>query len=275
MKCRSLKVFDTVINYYLSGQGKPLLFIHGHRSDALRWKKVILFLSKRFKVYAPDLPGFGLSAELKKPATMKNYADYLNEFVRKLKLKNYVLFGGSMGGVIALKMIFQKPKIMPQKLILFGTPYDKKYWRLSSIDKIFIFVVKRTKVFIPLMEKLINNDFLFYHLLWLCFPKKARKKEIINYEIQQWRKMSAKIWFETMVDLLNVNFSQVKTKIDIPTTIISSQNDQYLNIKKTLAGLKKLCPKNKTILLPFKVHIPKGELKLENWQKLASLLEKI
>ena len=194
MKHCSASVLDTIIYYYLHGHGQPLLFIHGHRSDALRWKGIILFLGQKFKVYAPDLPGFGQSPEFKKRRhTMENYALYMNELVKKLKLKDYILFGGSMGGIIALKMLIQNPKIKPSKLILAGTPYDKKYYKVSPFNRILLSLEKHKKFYLPLIGKVINNDFWLYRLLYLSFPPKARKKEIIEYEMKQWRVMPTKI----------------------------------------------------------------------------------
>lgn len=276
MEQHSANVLNTTINYYTHGKGRPLLFIHGHRSDALRWKGVILFLGKKFKVYAPDLPGFGRSPEFKKiQHNMKNYARYMNKFVEKINLKNYILFGGSMGGIIALKMLFQKPKIQPANLVLVGTPYDKKYYHVSIGNKVLFFIGKNSKFFLSLAQKIINNDFLFYYLLYLSFPKEARKKEIIKYEMKQWRVMSVNIWSETVADVLETNFSQEKFQTKIPTIIINSKGDQYLDAKKTTRGLKRLCPNSQVFFLPFTSHIPKGELKLEHLKDFQSFLEEI
>lgn len=276
MKKHSVKILDTTVYYYTHGQGRPLLFIHGHRSDALRWKGIILFLGKKFKVYAPDLPGFGQSPEFKNHQhTMKNYAKYMNELVNSLNLKNYFLFGGSMGGIIALEMLFQKPKLLPAKLILVGTPYDKKYWRISLKNRFLLYLGKNLKIFLPWVGKVINNDFLLYHLLRLSFPQEARKKEIIKYEMKQWRVMRVNIWFETMVDILNINLSRKKFRTKISTLIINSKRDQYYNSRETTAGLKRLCPNSQVIFLPLTSHVPKGELKLEHLKKFQSLLDLI
>lgn len=274
MKLNCAEVLGTTIYYYTRGKGKPLLFIHGHRSDALRWKGVILFLGKKFKVYAPDLPGFGQSPEFKNRChSMRNYAKYMNEFVKILNLKNYFLFGGSMGGIIALKMLMQKPKIQPKKLILAGTPYDKKYWKISFLNKMLLFLGKNSKLFLPIAEGIINNDFLLYHLLYLSFPEETKKRKIIEYEMRQWRVMSVRIWFKTIAEMLRVNFSKEKFQTKIPTVILNSQSDQYLDSQKTIQGLKKLCPNSQVFLLPFTSHVPKGELKMKHLKDFRYLLE--
>lgn len=276
MKLQSLRVLETKIFYYTHGQGKPLLFLHGHRSDALRWKGAILFLGKKFKVYAPDLPGFGQSPGFKnRRHTMANYAQYMNELIKLLNLKDYTLFGGSMGGIIALKMLLKKPKVKPAKLILFGTPYDKKYWKLSLLDEFLLFLWKNSKIFLPLSEMIIKSNFILSRLLYLTFPKEARKREIIEYEMKQWRVMSMKVWLETIVDILELEFSKVKFQTKIPTIIINAERDQYFDNLKTTEGLKKLCPKNKVFFLPFAAHIPKGELKLKHLKDFQFLLKEI
>lgn len=275
MKKNSLEILKTTIFYYTHGKGRPLLFLHGHRSDALRWRGAILFLGKKFKVYAPDLPGFGQSPELKIAHTMENYAQYMNLFVEKLNLRNYTLFGGSMGGIIALKMLLKEPRIQPAKLILFGTPYDKKYWKLSLLDEFLFFLWKNSKMFLPLSQMIVKSNFILSRLLYLAFPKEARKKEIIEYEMKQWRVMPMRIWFETIVDILEVEFSQVKFQTKIPTIIINAERDQYFDNLKTSEGLKQLCLNSKVFFLPFATHIPKGELKLKHLEDFQFLLEEI
>lgn len=275
MRQDSIEILDTTIYYYTHGRSKPLLFIHGHRSDALRWKGIILFLGKKFKVYAPDLPGFGQSPTLTRPHTMANYAFYLNKFVEKLNLRNYILFGGSMGGIIALKMLLQRPKVQPSKLILFGTPYDKKYWQIPVLDKILLILGKNSRIFLPLAEMIVNSDFLLSRLLYLSLPKEVRKKEIIEYEMRQWRVMPMRIWFETVLDILEVNFSKENFKIAVPTLIINSKSSQYFDHQKTIRGFKRLCPNGQVFFLPLAYHVPKGELKLEHLREFQPLFEKI
>ncbi|MCL2376550.1 MAG: alpha/beta fold hydrolase [Defluviitaleaceae bacterium] len=68
------------IRYVTAGAGKPLLLLHGIYPGAsnLEWKAAIKHLSQDYKVYAPDLLGFGYSS---KPAL--DYSAYL--YVRLIK----------------------------------------------------------------------------------------------------------------------------------------------------------------------------------------------
>ena len=50
--------------YSRSGQGEPLVLLHGIGSSRDAWDAVVPALAERFDVIAVDLPGFGASAPL-------------------------------------------------------------------------------------------------------------------------------------------------------------------------------------------------------------------
>ncbi|MCS7078964.1 MAG: alpha/beta fold hydrolase [Chloracidobacterium sp.] len=97
-------VIDGVrIHYKEGGAGEPLVLIHGlgGSSDA-DWGQVIAPLSKRFHVYALDLPGFGRSD---KPAdasyAVRSQAATVVKFLDAVGIRQAHLCGLSMGGWIA------------------------------------------------------------------------------------------------------------------------------------------------------------------------------
>jgi len=277
LKENTIKVKDARVHYYTYGSGPPLLFIHGHRSDTLRWENIILYLGEKFKVYSPDLPGFGKSPPLKRGwHTMPRYAQYLEVFTKKVGLTNYVLVGGSMGGIIALHML-KNPRVRIRKLLLLGTPYDKTYFRAGKktrrLASLILKMAVKGEIVTMIADLIIGTDFLFYRLLKRSFPPSDRKEEVIKYEMRQWRIMPAKIWMQTVHDILNVNFSKEKIKTRTPTLIVASKADHFIKTKATVAGLEKICPNSQVVYLPFKRHVPRGEITLEQVKKLSSLFE--
>lgn len=74
-----------------------------------------------YRAVFPDLPGFGSAKLPKKPWGLKEYAEYLHEYLQKHNIKKPVLFGHSFGGRVSLK--FQQ--LYPDEisaLVLSGTP---------------------------------------------------------------------------------------------------------------------------------------------------------
>lgn len=86
-----------------SGNGFPLLLIHGFPFDHRIWLKMLPYL-EGCHALAPDLPGFGKSALHQPPGTltMDFFADALRELMDTRKIEKVVMAGHSMGGYIAL-----------------------------------------------------------------------------------------------------------------------------------------------------------------------------
>lgn len=114
-------VYGLNIHYQEMGKKQTntptLLFIHGWCADLSSFDEQMKYFSETNQCIAVDLPGFGKSSRPKLDYTMTIYGEILNEFCAKLKLKKPVLLGHSLGGLIALEMSWQKPKL-PAAIIL-------------------------------------------------------------------------------------------------------------------------------------------------------------
>ncbi len=90
------------IVYLDGGQGDPLVLIHGFGADKDNWTRVSKYLTPRYRVIAPDLPGFGESSKPENGKySIKDQVGYLHAILQALDLKNVSLGGSSMGGHIA------------------------------------------------------------------------------------------------------------------------------------------------------------------------------
>ena len=59
---RKIEVEGTPIRYLMAGEGPPLVLLHALGEGAFDWQWVLPDLAQTYRVYAPDLPGFGDSA---------------------------------------------------------------------------------------------------------------------------------------------------------------------------------------------------------------------
>jgi 3-oxoadipate enol-lactonase len=96
-----LRLKPGTVGYVDQGKGPPVLLIHAFPLNNTMWAPQIEVLSRRFRVIAPDVRGFG---ESQPPSqwTMEELADDLNEFLDQLGVEDVALVGVSMGGYIAL-----------------------------------------------------------------------------------------------------------------------------------------------------------------------------
>lgn len=103
-----------------------LLCIHGFISSSICWHPISEHLSKRFRVIALDLPGFGKTKASKDfEYRLVNYGDVVINFVEKLGLNRVHLVGHSLGGQIALQAVKKMPKLF-DKLFLIAASSQRK-----------------------------------------------------------------------------------------------------------------------------------------------------
>src|SRR4030042_7217600 len=106
---KKIQVGRTEINYFTGGYGNPIVVIHGGGSGARSWLKNAEELSKSYRVYIPDLPGFGESQQMSDGFSMHEYVSFVDDFTWALGLERFHLVGHSIGGGIALHYAFQNP----------------------------------------------------------------------------------------------------------------------------------------------------------------------
>jgi 2-hydroxy-6-oxonona-2,4-dienedioate hydrolase len=105
------------ICFYDSGEGPPLVLIHGMFGDFLDWEPVLEPLAQSHRVIALDLPGFGMSSKPRREYTADFFVAVLQEFFTQLALNKIILVGNSFGGQIAILYVLQHSE-MVAKLVL-------------------------------------------------------------------------------------------------------------------------------------------------------------
>lgn len=102
-KKEKLRMNQVTLNYRHDGEGKVnLIFLHGWSIDSSYWEDQIDYFSKKYSVYAIDLPGFGDSKADRQEWSIEEYALDVKDFIKTLDLKNIILIGHSMSGGIVL-----------------------------------------------------------------------------------------------------------------------------------------------------------------------------
>ncbi len=94
-------------------QAPVLLLLHGFPSSSHQFRNLIPPLATRFRVIAPDLPGFGFTevpAERKYVYTFDNLAQSLEAFVDALALSRYALYFFDYGAPTGLRLALAHPE---------------------------------------------------------------------------------------------------------------------------------------------------------------------
>ncbi len=103
-----------------------ILILHGWGSRAENWSRVKKLLENQgYKVFVPDLPGFGENSLLSRVWAIDDYVEWVGDFCGKNNLSQFFLLGHSFGGRVAIKFVTKYPgKVLG--LILVGAAGIKK-----------------------------------------------------------------------------------------------------------------------------------------------------
>ena len=103
MELKTVKTEHVPVRYYEGGKGQPLVFLHGAGGLDLD-QGFLAALAEKFHVYAPLVPGYGDSEECPELRDMLDFTLHTWDVVGALGLKDPILVGFSMGGMIASEM---------------------------------------------------------------------------------------------------------------------------------------------------------------------------
>ncbi len=89
---------------------RPYVLVHGAMRGAWLWDRVVPLLEKAgAKAYALDLPGHGARGGDRRGITAQAYADDVARTIKDKDLRDVILVGHSMGGIIISKAAEQVP----------------------------------------------------------------------------------------------------------------------------------------------------------------------
>ncbi len=96
-----------------SGNGAPVLFVHGNASDSRFFEETLAAMPSRYRGLAPDLRGFGGSETRPLDATrgLRDFSDDLRSLVEELEVSGELhLVGWSVGGGVVMQYAMDHPQ---------------------------------------------------------------------------------------------------------------------------------------------------------------------
>ena len=81
---RKMRVLDSEMSYVDTGEGDPIVFLHGNPTSSYLWRNIIPYLSQDGRRLAPDLIGRGQSGKSPtQPYRVVDHARYLDEWFER------------------------------------------------------------------------------------------------------------------------------------------------------------------------------------------------
>lgn len=116
-----LPIRGSKIFYQTSGEGEPLLLLHGGFGTVEDFSSQIPELARHFRVVAFERPGHGHTADNSEPFSFVTMAEYTVGFIEALGLGATNLVGWSDGAIIALLVSISRPDLVKRLVCVSGS----------------------------------------------------------------------------------------------------------------------------------------------------------
>lgn len=105
------------LHYQTTGEGQPLVLIHGLFGSADNWGSIARHFAQHFQVISIDLRNHGRSPH-SETQTYADMADDLLELCDALDLEQIYLLGHSLGGKVAMQFATQYPERVSKLIVV-------------------------------------------------------------------------------------------------------------------------------------------------------------
>jgi len=237
--------------HYLEGGPKDaevVFLLHGFGGDKDNWTRFAKYLTGSYRVIAPDLPGFGDSAQHPDwDYTLLPQRSRVREFAQELGLPQFHLVGNSMGGYLAAAFCQEYPQQV-QSLALFNNaginaPNESDLQRalangqnpliaesLAGYDELLDFVTHK-KIFLPWPLRGV-------------FARGAMSHAKLHRAI-----------FDSIQSGLTAGLESVLANIKRPVLILWGEYDRVLDVS-SVDVMRPLLPQAEVVIMKDTGHVP-------------------
>jgi pimeloyl-ACP methyl ester carboxylesterase len=238
----TIKIAGIDLELFESGQGAPLLWLHGAPGFNAKHEFVDLIAARR-RLIAPSHPGFGKSSLPDWVDSVDDIAHVYLELLDRLDLRETDLVGTSLGAWIAAEMASKVPERI-RRMVLIG-PVGVKIGPSDKLDIPDIFAMPQDEV-----NKLVYHD-----------PEKMKidASKMSDDELAQMfrnRETLALLVWEPWMH--NPKLKHRLHRAVMPTLFIRGDSDGLVSAEY-LAGYARLLPKARTVTIQKAGHAPQQE----------------
>jgi pimeloyl-ACP methyl ester carboxylesterase len=219
-----------------------ILLLHGFGEDHGIWQSQITFLSKYFRVIAPNLPGVHckpLNIHPTHAPNLVNYVEVMHELMHSLHIDKYYVLGHSMGGYIGLAFADYYVNHVIGLGLIHSTTFEDSVAKKESRLKVAEFIEEHgTRKFLETStQNLFGNAFKQAH------PDKVQ--DVMDSVSD----LSREAMIQFVMAMRNRKaYTHLLTQQRIPVWMIVGEQDIAVPIEDSLQQTQLLPPNNVMIL---------------------------
>lgn len=254
-----------VLHYEVVGSGPPVILIHGYTQSWNTWRSTIEAYAGQYRMYAPDLWGFGDSDKDRRNSfKVADFIELIPQLMDALGMGRVPVMGHSMGGTTALGVALKYPERV-KKVAVVGSPIVGS--SLSPFLKMMSIRAFANLMFIgedkPLLRTFIRG--------WSYFVSRQNPDQFYTMFVDN-IKYSLDSFVESIDSLRRTDLRDDLHHIDIPAMGIYGGRDVIVNPNQQYV-FDKYIPHGRTVRIKKAGHFAMWDTPQEFYQAFQAFME--
>ncbi|MCP8323654.1 MAG: alpha/beta hydrolase [Candidatus Methylarchaceae archaeon HK02M2] len=204
---------DIEIYYEITGEGEPLLLVHGLGSSTRDWEEQVPIFSQKYQVITVDIRGHGQTDKPKGPYSISKFAKDIAELVMSLGFTSVNALGLSLGGMIAIQLTIDYPELI-KTLVIANT--DAVSRDLALLEKIKSDRIKAIK-----SRGMRGMGEVLAPALFI----KPEHEELRKKFVERWAENNQEAYINALKSIAGWNVADQLHTIKCPTLVLASDED--------------------------------------------------
>ena len=120
------------IHYVESGEGSPLVLLHGFPETWYCWRHQIPVLAEKFRVIVPDLRGYGGTEKPASGYDKRTMANDIRALLQHLEIEKVSMIGHDRGARVATRFAKDHPAMLDQLVVMDNIPTRIIFQRMNA-----------------------------------------------------------------------------------------------------------------------------------------------
>lgn len=221
-----LHIRDIDLYYETSGQGQPVLFIHGLGSSLRDWELQVPFFSRHYQVITFDVRGHGNSDKPPGPYSISQFAADTAGLIRALDAAPAHIVGISLGGMIAFQLAVDVPDLVRSLVIVNAAPE---------------FVVRTAKERLQVLQRKLIVRLLGMRKMGEVLSKrlfiKPEQAELRRVFVERWAENDRRAYRDAMLAIPGWSVADRLETIQCPALVVAADEDYTpVSVKEAYAA---------------------------------------
>ncbi len=233
------------LHYQISGNGRPVILIHGLTASSRYFQKQIPAFASHFQIIVPDLRGHGQSESSDDHFTLKRLAMDLKQLMEELSIEKVSLIGWSMGAQVIFEfiknyscrniekiiIIDMSPRLMKSADWNCGLPgiFSRKQGDFGHEDNLYLLSVMLNdwEAYSKIVAQRILNKSLFNEKMEFNAAADFKGKEDLPWLYEESRKNKAWVIAAFWIAMAIEDYRPVLPEITVPCLLTYGMESNY------------------------------------------------